>query len=153
VTEHLQVSIPSLNRNIIWSSRYQHRPSSANVNVNVKYFSPIDHWRRVRLRRSRLAVMSSSGVATSPAGRETSVNLGSSNDAENADEKPRLSEHEKKANHIASGEPTCRLYHLSPGILCPPPPNHPHNFNPLGFKERLTSTRRTKAPPGNPRGL
>lgn len=39
-------------------------------------------------------------MSTSPA-REGSANAGSSNG--NLDEKPRLSEHEKKANHIASG--------------------------------------------------
>lgn len=38
-------------------------------------------------------------MSTSPA-REGSANAGSSN---GLDEKPRLSEHEKKANHIASG--------------------------------------------------
>jgi heteromeric Ino2p/Ino4p transcription factor len=38
-------------------------------------------------------------MSTSP--REGSANAGSSN---GLDEKPRLSEHEKKANHIASGE-------------------------------------------------
>jgi heteromeric Ino2p/Ino4p transcription factor len=41
-------------------------------------------------------------MSNSPA-REGSANAGSSN--ENLDEKPRLSEHEKKANHIASGMP------------------------------------------------
>lgn len=40
-------------------------------------------------------------MSTSPA-REGSANAGSSNG--NQDEKPRLSEHEKKANHIASGK-------------------------------------------------
>jgi hypothetical protein len=40
-------------------------------------------------------------MSTSPA-REGSANAGSSNG--NSDEKPRLSEHEKKANHIASGK-------------------------------------------------
>ncbi len=39
-------------------------------------------------------------MSTSPA-REGSANAGSSNGLE---EKPRLSEHEKKANHIASGK-------------------------------------------------
>jgi heteromeric Ino2p/Ino4p transcription factor len=39
-------------------------------------------------------------MSTSPA-REDSANAGSSNG--NLEEKPRLSEHEKKANHIASG--------------------------------------------------
>lgn len=43
----------------------------------------------------------SSPANTSPTGRETSVN-GST--ASNVDDKPRLSEHEKKANHIASGK-------------------------------------------------
>jgi hypothetical protein len=38
-------------------------------------------------------------MSTSP--REGSANAGSSN---GLDEKPRLSEHEKKANHIASGK-------------------------------------------------
>lgn len=38
-------------------------------------------------------------MSTSPA-REGSANAGSSNGLE---DKPRLSEHEKKANHIASG--------------------------------------------------
>ena len=38
-------------------------------------------------------------MSTSP--REGSANAGSSNGLE---EKPRLSEHEKKANHIASGK-------------------------------------------------
>jgi hypothetical protein len=42
-------------------------------------------------------------MPTSPA-REGSANAGSSNG--NLDEKPRLSEHEKKANHIASGQST-----------------------------------------------
>ena len=45
-------------------------------------------------------------MSTSPA-REGSVNAGSSNG--NLDEKPRLSEHEKKANHIASGQSTLGL--------------------------------------------
>ena len=40
-------------------------------------------------------------MSTSPA-REGSANAGSSNG--NLDDKPRLSEHEKKANHIASGQ-------------------------------------------------
>ena len=44
-------------------------------------------------------------MSTSPT-REGSANAGSSNG--NLDEKPRLSEHEKKANHIASGE-LCRF--------------------------------------------
>lgn len=44
--------------------------------------------------------MPSSKMSTSPT-REGSVNAGSSNG--NLEEKPRLSEHEKKANHIASG--------------------------------------------------
>jgi len=39
-------------------------------------------------------------MSASPA-REGSANAGSSNG--NLEEKPRLSEHEKKANHIASG--------------------------------------------------
>jgi hypothetical protein len=39
-------------------------------------------------------------MSTSPT-REGSANAGSSNG--NLEEKPRLSEHEKKANHIASG--------------------------------------------------
>lgn len=43
--------------------------------------------------------MPSSKMSTSPA-REGSANAGSAN---GLDEKPRLSEHEKKANHIASG--------------------------------------------------
>lgn len=43
--------------------------------------------------------MPSSKMSTSPA-REGSANAGSAN---SLDEKPRLSEHEKKANHIASG--------------------------------------------------
>lgn len=46
-------------------------------------------------------------MSTSPP-REGSANPGSAN---GLDEKPRLSEHEKKANHIASGEFT--LYSLS----------------------------------------
>jgi len=43
---------------------------------------------------------SSPVMSASPA-REGSANAGSSNG--NVEEKPRLSEHEKKANHIASG--------------------------------------------------
>jgi hypothetical protein len=43
---------------------------------------------------------------SSPKGEE-SENPGSSNG--NLDEKPRLSEHEKKANHIASGTAICVL--------------------------------------------
>lgn len=42
-------------------------------------------------------------MSTSPGqGREASVN--GSATSNNVEEKPRLSEHEKKANHIASGE-------------------------------------------------
>lgn len=47
-------------------------------------------------------------MSTSPA-REGSANAGSSNG--NLDEKPRLSEHEKKANHIASGRTIPSLAH------------------------------------------
>lgn len=43
-------------------------------------------------------------MSSSP-GREGSANAGSANG--NAEEKPRLSEHEKKANHIASGILPC----------------------------------------------
>jgi len=43
----------------------------------------------------------SSPANTSPQGREASVNGSATS---NVDDKPRLSEHEKKANHIASGE-------------------------------------------------
>jgi heteromeric Ino2p/Ino4p transcription factor len=49
-------------------------------------------------------------MSTSPA-REGSANAGSSNG--NSDEKPRLSEHEKKANHIASGKLPILLCSLS----------------------------------------
>ncbi|TVY17082.1 Protein max, partial [Lachnellula arida] len=60
-------------------------------------------------------------MSTSPA-REGSANAGSSNG--NLDEKPRLSEHEKKANHIASEqkrrqairEGFDRLTELVPGL-------------------------------------
>ncbi|PSS08555.1 hypothetical protein M430DRAFT_110164 [Amorphotheca resinae ATCC 22711] len=60
-------------------------------------------------------------MSTSPA-REGSANAGSSNG--NSDEKPRLSEHEKKANHIASEqkrrqairEGFDRLTELVPGL-------------------------------------
>jgi hypothetical protein len=46
-------------------------------------------------------------MSTSPA-REGSANAGSNNGLE---EKPRLSEHEKKANHIASGLPlSCHVH-------------------------------------------
>ena len=47
------------------------------------------------------AIEGKRNMSTSPA-REGSANAGSSNG--NLDEKPRLSENEKKANHIASGE-------------------------------------------------
>lgn len=43
----------------------------------------------------------SSPANTSQAGREASANGSATS---NVDDKPRLSEHEKKANHIASGE-------------------------------------------------
>lgn len=43
----------------------------------------------------------SSPTNTSQAGREASANGSATS---NVDDKPRLSEHEKKANHIASGE-------------------------------------------------
>jgi heteromeric Ino2p/Ino4p transcription factor len=58
--------------------------------------------------------MSSPTLTTSPNGaREASANPSSSG---NMDDKPRLSEHEKKANHIASG-----LYSSFP---CPSIPHH-----------------------------
>jgi hypothetical protein len=52
-------------------------------------------------------------MSTSPTQREGSANAGSSNG--NLDEKPRLSEHEKKANHIASG-----ILHPIAHFLLPP---------------------------------
>jgi hypothetical protein len=51
--------------------------------------------------RSKDKAVDIAPMSTSPA-REGSANAGSSNG--NAEEKPRLSEHEKKANHIASGK-------------------------------------------------
>lgn len=55
-------------------------------------------------------------MSDSPA-RESSANANSSN-GNNGEEKPRLSEHEKKANHIASGE-LCVSFHLvSVCLLC-----------------------------------
>lgn len=51
-------------------------------------------------------------MSSSPGqGREASVN-GSAN-GNNVDEKPRLSEHEKKANHIASGTSSSSPHFLS----------------------------------------
>lgn len=57
-------------------------------------------------------------MSTSPA-REGSANAGSNNDA--VEEKPRLSEHEKKANHIASGNqfPHSSCIYFIPEILAP----------------------------------
>jgi len=69
-------------------------------------------------------------MSTSPA-REGSANAGSSNG--NLEEKPRLSEHEKKANHIASGNITfCYACCLATKLIC---------------------TCRTKAPASDPRRL
>jgi hypothetical protein len=50
-------------------------------------------------------------MSTSP--REGSANAGSSNGLE---EKPRLSEHEKKANHIASGKCSASSNRIVPGL-------------------------------------
>ena len=50
-------------------------------------------------------------MSTSP--REGSANAGSSNGLE---EKPRLSEHEKKANHIASGRRSLLLPLYAPAV-------------------------------------
>lgn len=54
-------------------------------------------------------------MSTSPA-REGSANAGSSNG--NLDEKPRLSEHEKKANHIASGKACSSCHNQFPSTIC-----------------------------------
>ena len=54
-------------------------------------------------------------MSTSPA-REGSANAGSSNG--NLEEKPRLSEHEKKANHIASGKAFFSRYNILRQLEC-----------------------------------
>lgn len=67
--------------------------------------------------------MSSPTVTTSPNGaREVSANPSSSG---NVDDKPRLSEHEKKANHIASGLFPPAISRLSPLPL----PSRSHTYS------------------------
>ncbi len=69
-------------------------------------------------------------MSTSP--REGSANAGSSNGLE---EKPRLSEHEKKANHIASGRRSASATPICSGCL------------------KLTVRYRAETQTSNPRGL
>lgn len=69
----------------------------------------------------------SSPANTSQAGREASANGSATS---NVDDKPRLSEHEKKANHIASGE--CCLFLLAEAVAGTIPfcaPRAPVAFN------------------------
>jgi len=86
-------------------------------------------------------------MSTSPT-REGSANAGgggSSNGGNGADEKPRLSEHEKKANHIASG--VC--------FPLPPLPVLSMLFRSYqqryGYMLRQADLNRAKAPTSNPR--
>ncbi|KFY20910.1 hypothetical protein V491_03322 [Pseudogymnoascus sp. VKM F-3775] len=79
----------------------------------------------------------SSPANTSQAGREASANGSATS---NVDDKPRLSEHEKKANHIASGE--CCLFLLAEAVAgaipFAPSSRAPVAFN---FRDATTDTR------------
>jgi hypothetical protein len=114
--------------------------------------------------------MSSPILSTSPGAREVSANPSS---AGKDDEKPRLSEHEKKANHIASGKsspqflpPFPHLFlsfhshssfspHLSAILYLPSPLLTSESLSPPIFPQPITNTlspsHRAKTPPRNPR--
>jgi hypothetical protein len=78
--------------------------------------------------------------------REGSANAGSSNG--NLDEKPRLSEHEKKANHIASGIFVFPLLYMSsPSVtsLTNVTKLYPRTEAPTSNSRRLRSSNRASS--------
>jgi heteromeric Ino2p/Ino4p transcription factor len=123
-------------------------PFCSAINTTTGHLTQKQDSRHCHFNIHSTATMSSPTITTSPNGaREVSANPSSSG---NVDDKPRLSEHEKKANHIASGSfpPSIALlypvpipshsltYSLSLPIPIPPLKSQAYPACPLEQKRR-----------------